>query len=310
MQRRILMQCTMVAVVVGTAISGRPGRILAADRSGEADVVPDGHLTAPLKVPASGTINVAFLISSGAEVVDFAGPWGVFEYVIIGDDHRRPFRPFTVAASKRPVKVSSGLTVVPNHDFDDAPTPDVVVVPAMNIDGLAPAALEWLRAVQKKVDVTMSVCNGAYILGEAGLLEGRSATAHHYGYGGLRAYATVIRGVRYVEDGKIATSGGLTSGMDLALRVVERYFGRKVAQQTALNLEYQSEGWMRPKSNAQFAETPKATPDRPICPDCEMAVNKKAALQSTFRGHRHYLCGKCCKKRFLKAPQRFVEDAR
>jgi transcriptional regulator GlxA family with amidase domain len=180
----------------------------------------------------------------------------MFEYVRVGSARRNPLKLYTVAASKDPVKVSSGMTVLPDHTFEDAPAPHVVVVPALDLQKLASTAFEWLRNVQAGADVTMSVCNGSYVLARAGLLEGKTVTAHHGGYDGLQEMypkVNVIRGVRYVEDGKISSSGGLTSGMDLAMRVIERYFGRDVAKQTALNLEYQGTGWMHPESNAQFA---------------------------------------------------------
>jgi transcriptional regulator GlxA family with amidase domain len=312
MQRRELMKYTLVGAAAAATAAALPGRASAADSPQDTDAVPDARLTAPLTVPASGFINVAFLISPGAEVVDFAGPWGVFEYVITGEDYRQPFKLYTVAASRDPIKVSGGMTIVPGYTYGDAPAPKVVVVPAMNIETLAPAALDWLRSAQKETDVMMSVCNGSYVLGEAGLLDGKKATGHHGGYGGLRVYpnVTVIRGVRYVEDGKIATSGGLTSGMDLALRVVERYFGREVAKRTALHLEYQGTGWMRPTSNAQFATKPVGTAERPIDLVCEVAVDKKRALKEVYQGQTYYFCCEWCKKRFLVAPQRFVEPSR
>ncbi len=132
----------------------------------------------------------------------------------------------------------------------------------MDNEKLSASALDGLRSVSNTAQLTMSVCDGAFVLGQAGLLEGRTATAHHAGYVSLQAdfpKAKVVRGVRYTEDGRIATSGELTSGIDLALRVVERYFGREVAKQTAQNLEYQGAGWMHPESNAQFAHSPVGT---------------------------------------------------
>jgi transcriptional regulator GlxA family with amidase domain len=93
----------------------------------------------------------------------------------------------------------------------------------------------------------MSVCTGAFQLGRAGLLKGKSATTHH---DFLDRFAetfpdvTVKRGLRFVEEEKISTAGGLSSGIDLALRVVDRYFGRDVAQATAVYMEYQSKGWI------------------------------------------------------------------
>ena len=93
----------------------------------------------------------------------------------------------------------------------------------------------------------MSVCTGAFQLGKAGLLSGKSATTHH---DFLDQFAkafpdvTVKRGVRFVEGEKVSTAGGLSSGIDLALRVVDRYFGREVARATATYMEYESKGWI------------------------------------------------------------------
>jgi len=258
MQRRDLMKCTLAGAASALAPAALPARASAESVDDDRGIVPDARLAAPLTPPASGEIKVAFLIAPTAEVVDFAGPWGVFEYVWV-EGYRRPFKLYTVAASKEPIKVSGGMIITPEHSFADAPAPDVVVVPAMDIRELAPAALDWLQAVQQGATLTMSVCNGSFVLAKAGLLDGKKATAHHRAYGDLRAAnpaVTVIRGVRYVEDGKIATAGGLTSGVDLAMRVVERYFGRAVAEKTAEHLEYQGDGWKRPSSNAAFAKRP------------------------------------------------------
>jgi Transcriptional regulator containing an amidase domain and an AraC-type DNA-binding HTH domain len=304
MNRRQLVQ----NLLVSAALVALSSRVLATDEPGHNGLVRDARLTAPLKAPASGSIRVAFLISSNAEVVDFTGPWGVFNYVMVGGPSR-PFSLYTVAVSTDPVTVSGGMTIVPNHSFADAPEPHIVVVPAMDLETLAPGALNWLRSVYRGADVTMSVCNGSYVLGQAGLLDGRSATAHHNGYAGLQAMfpkVKLVRGVRYVEDGKIATAGGLTSGTDLALRVVERYFGRDVAKQTALRLEYQGTGWMYPRSNAVFAKKPVSTTNRPLCPVCQMEVERKTAPSGQYRDKTYYFCGESCKKSFLANPTRFV----
>lgn len=306
MKRRELIQGALVA----TAPLAFPYGALALSEPQQAGAVPDAHLSNPLTPPASGDIRVAFLVSAGAEIVDFAGPWGVFEYVYVGTPQRNPFKLYTVAATKAPVSVSGGMTIVPNHTFADAPAPHLVVIPAMLTDELAPAALDWLRAVQKGTDLTMSVCNGSFVLGMAGLLDGKRATAHHGGYGSLRAEfpkVKVIRGLRYVEDGRIATSGGLTSGIDLAMRVVERYFGREVAKKTATSLEYQGTGWMYPTSNAQFAQRPVGTDESPVCPVCEAHLSRKTAdLSWAYKGKTYYFCGDWCKKHFMADPERFL----
>lgn len=306
MQRRDLFKYTLVAATAGLTVSPA----VALDNIMPAGTVPDARLTAPLKLPASGEINVAFLISADAEVVDFAGPWGVFDYVTVGDDGRKPFKLYTVASNRTPVKVSGGMTLVPDYSFADVPPPDLVVVPALNQDGLAPAALDWLRSTSRTATLTMSVCNGAFILGEAGLLDGKTATSHHSAYGMLGVLypkARVVRGLRYVEDGRIATSGGLTSGMDLALRVVERYFGRAVAKKTALDLEYQGTGWMQPASNAPFAKKPVGTAERPVCPVCEGQISRKDALPAQYKGKTHYFCSDYCKGHFFATPERFLD---
>lgn len=271
--------------------------------------VPDGRSTAPLVVPDE-EIRVAFVIGPGSEVMDFAGPWGVFEYVMLGEESRNPFRLYTVAASTEPIQVSGGMKIVPEFSFADAPQPHVVAVPAMDTDKAAPALFAWLRAAHSKATLTMSVCDGAYALAQAGLLDGRSATAHHGGYGMLAALypkVNVIRGVRYVEDGRLATSGGLTSGIDLALRVVERYFGRAIAEQTAFQLEYQGDGWKFPTSNARYAQAPVGgTEDHPVCPVCGAPVKKDPQLTTTYEGHTYFFCSDFCKAHFVKTPRRFL----
>ena len=200
---------------------------------------------AALKPPAGRAIRVAFLVSAGSNVIDMAGPWEVFQDVMLpGDGHNMPFSLFTVADSTDAVRLTGGLHVIPDHSVTSAPQPDVVVVPAMRG---TPRVHEWLRTVTAKTDLTMSVCTGAFQLARAGLLKGKAATTHHEYYDAFaREFPDVQlkRGLRYVEGApNIATAGGLTSGVDLALRTVERYFGRAVAQRTADYLEYSGKGW-------------------------------------------------------------------
>jgi transcriptional regulator GlxA family with amidase domain len=202
-----------------------------------------------LTPPAKGKIPVAVAISDGVTVIDFAGPWEVFQDVMIPDrgkdmDEQMPFQLFTVSEKTEPLTGSAGLKLVPDYTFDSAPQPKVVVVPAQRG---SQALHAWLRKMSTSTDVIMSVCTGAFQLGKAGLLSGKSATTHH---DFLDRFAktfpdvSVKRGLRFVEEEKISTAGGLTSGIDLALHVVERYFGREVAEATATYMEYQSKGWV------------------------------------------------------------------
>src|SRR5262245_41891511 len=202
-----------------------------------------------LTPPAKGKIPVAFTISDGVTVIDFAGPWEVFQDVMIRErgsnhDDQMPFQLYTVSDTTAPVTGSAGLKLVPDYTFESAPEPKVIVVPAQRG---SKALHAWLRKMSASTDVLMSVCTGAFQLGRAGLLNGKSATTHH---DFLDRFAQsfpevkVKRGLRFVEEDKISTAGGLSSGIDLALRVVDRYFGRDVAQTTAFYMEYQSKGWI------------------------------------------------------------------
>ncbi len=199
--------------------------------------------------PPDGPIPVAFAMSRGATMIDFAGPWEVFQDVMIKnpksqESPRHPFSLYTVSEKTDSIEASGGMKIIPDHTFETAPTPKVVVIPAQ---AGSPALHAWLRKIVDSTDVTMSVCTGAFQLGRAGLLSGKEATTHHDFFDQFaRAFPQVKlkRGLRFVEGAKISTAGGLTSGIDLALRVVERYFGRETAEQTAFYMEYQSKGWI------------------------------------------------------------------
>ena len=234
MKRREFMSQSAGFVAVAAAL---PGSALSA--------AANNKLTPPEK----GKIPIAFAISEGVTVIDFAGPWEVFQDVHVSTrgkdmDEQMPFELFTVSEKIEPLTGSAGLKLVPDYTFDTAPQPKVIVVPAQRGSSSLHA---WLRKVSPATDVTMSVCTGAFQLGKAGLLSGKSATTHHdYFEQFAKAFPDVSlkRGVRFVENEKISTAGGLTSGIDLALRVVDRYFGRDVAQATATYMEYQSKGWI------------------------------------------------------------------
>ena len=138
----------------------------------------------------------------------------------------------------------SGMKIVPDFDFASAPVAKLIVIPAQSRPTEATKA--WLIRSAKLADVTMSVCTGAFVLGATGMLAGQAATTHHDFYDRFaEAFPDVHlqRGVRFVDNDKIATAGGLTSGIDLALHVVERYFGAQVAQQTAVFMEHESSRW-------------------------------------------------------------------
>ena len=231
----IVMAAETVPEVIGSGLSISPDKPLLSEATNK------------LTPPTKGRIPVAIAISQHVTVIDFTGPWEVFQDVTLPDGQgavRDPFELFTVSEKTEPLSASAGLKLVPDYTFENAPAPKVIVIPAQ----MGSEALHaWLRKVTPTTDVTMSVCTGAFQLAKAGLLDGKSATTHHDFTDRLaKSYPKidVKRGLRFVEGEKISTAGGLTSGIDLALRVVERYFGREVAQQTATYMEYQSKGWI------------------------------------------------------------------
>jgi transcriptional regulator GlxA family with amidase domain len=243
MKRRDFVTNTALGVVMATA--SMPDMFNGSYIIGASNVAGGSKLTPPAK----GTIPVAVAISEGVTVIDFAGPWEVFQDVWIPGrgkemEDQMAFQLFTVSEKTDPVIGSGGLKLVPDYTFESAPAPKVVVVPAQR----GSAALhKWLRAVTETTDVTMSVCTGAFQLAKAGLLSGKSATTHHDFIESLTKQfpdIDVKRGLRFVEGPKISTAGGLSSGIDLALRVVDRYFGREAAERTASYMEYQSKGWI------------------------------------------------------------------
>jgi transcriptional regulator GlxA family with amidase domain len=224
-------------------------------------------------------------------------------------DH--PFRLYTVSESTSPIHASSGMKIIPDYTFENAPAPKVIVIPAQSQP--SKATLEWIRKSAKSADVTMSVCTGAFVLAKTGLLSGKAATTYHGAFASFVNEFPDIqlkRGARFVEEGNLATAGGLSSGIDLALRVVERYFGREVAQKTAYNMEYQGVGWMNPESNQVYASMPVSTAEHPLCPVCGMDVDVATSPKSVFKGTTYYFCSDDDKKTFDTAPDKFVNTNR
>jgi len=263
-----------------------------------------------LKPPDKGQIPVAFLISDGAVVIDFCGPWEVFHDVTIAGKEEMPFRLYTVAETNKPIHTAGGMQIVPDYTIQNAPTPKVIVIPAQSAP--SPAVLDWIRKSSETTDVTMSVCTGAFVLAKTGLLNGKSATTYHGAFGRFATQFPNIqlkRGARFVENGNLATAGGLSSGIDLALRVVERYYGREVARKTAYDLEYQGEGWMNSDSNQIYATSLRSTAEHPLCIVCGMDVDPKVAPKSLFKGATYYFCSEDDKKTFDASPGQFITAA-
>jgi transcriptional regulator GlxA family with amidase domain len=215
-----------VGIPLGLAYGGASGR-------GAPGALP----RRPLPIPPDGTIRTAVAIGPGVNVIDMSGPWEVFQDAAVSGS-RGQFELFTVAADAGTVSASGGLAITPTYTYENAPDPHVVVIPAHNS---TEETVRWLRDVARRADLLMSVCTGAFVLARTGLLDGKTATTHHQSYDALASSfpkVRVVRGRRFVEHDHVATAGGLTSGIDLALRVVERYLGRPAADATTRYMEY------------------------------------------------------------------------
>jgi len=195
----------------------------------------DASSVAATPADASKREKVAILVFDGVEILDFTGPYEMFGAA--GCDV------YAVAAAKTPVTTSMGLTVVPKYSFADAPQPDVLVIPGGGVYAASrdEATLGYIKAVHAHASYTMSVCNGAFILANTGLLDGLAATTTYHNLQKLASQFPKIRVVqdqRYVDNGTIITTAGLSAGTDGALHVIARIFGTGYAQEVALGEEY------------------------------------------------------------------------
>jgi transcriptional regulator GlxA family with amidase domain len=190
------------------------------------------------------TRNVAILIFDDVEVLDFCGPFEVFGVAGLRIGGERPFHVYTVAESSGPVIARNGLSVNPSFTIENCPAPDLLLIPGgygtrKQIHNST--LVGWVKSQAEQVELLLSVCTGALILAKAGLLEGLRATTHHSAIEDLRALAPhtqVLPTERYVDNGKIILSAGVSAGIDMSLYVVSRLLGKEQAAETAHHMQY------------------------------------------------------------------------
>ncbi len=193
--------------------------------------------------------TVGILIFEGVEVLDFCGPFEAFATTAPlatdgtrGDD--RLFDVLTVAQTAGIVSCTGGLLVQPNATITDHPPLDILVVPGgrgTRREQTNPVLLDWIAAQNQSVELMTSVCTGAFLLAARGILDGRRATTHWASIDRLRQAApaaTVLDDRRFVDEGRVVTSAGVSAGIDMALHVIARLHGSEVATATARNMEY------------------------------------------------------------------------
>ena len=182
------------------------------------------------------------LIFDGAEELDFTGPWEVFTASSMLREHADT----VVLVAERPdaVRCAKGMRVLPDHTLGDHPSLDVLLVPGgqgTRREVSNPAIIDWIRKVSADAGWTTSVCTGALLLHEAGPARGRRVATHHAFEDTLQARGDVdvIRDARYVIDGRLATSQGVSAGIDLALWLVGRLHGRDHARAVRRYIQYE-----------------------------------------------------------------------
>ncbi|MDD1637437.1 MAG: DJ-1/PfpI family protein [Methylococcaceae bacterium] len=189
-----------------------------------------------LKPNPNVTVNgVGIYAYDGMFSLDAMGPYQVFKSAGLN--------PFLIAKKKGNITMSNGLTIAVNKSIDEVNQLDVLLIPG-GADGTArqtidPEVINWIKKIDQTSIYTTSVCTGAWILGAAGLLEGKEATTHWYrAEEMLTKYGADFEQKRWVRDGKYWTSAGVTAGLDMSLALVNHLFGKEYTQAVMLDLEY------------------------------------------------------------------------
>lgn len=204
-------------------------------------------------------VQIGIVLFDHMDVLDFAGPYEIFSLSVFAPEdvprllmkdlppHEKPFQVTTISNTLEVVTAHNGLKLVPHLKFeDDHPLFDLLIIPGGPLKAIRQAMknrelLQWIANHAAAGHKIASVCTGALILAEAGLLSGRKATTHAFARSYLEERypdVEVIHNVRLVEEGNIITSAGVSAGMDMSLYLVSQWLGLDGAQRTADTIEY------------------------------------------------------------------------
>jgi transcriptional regulator GlxA family with amidase domain len=194
------------------------------------------------------TAAVGIFIFDDVEVLDFCGPFEVFTTASRVFKRGNPALPepfvvFTVAREAGPIKARAGLVVQPDYVFAEHPPIGVLLVPGgvVTAELRRPEVTAWIDRTARQATLYASVCTGAFLLAQAGLLDGRTATTHWEDIDDLRAMFPAVQVVgerRWVDQGPVVTSAGISAGIDMSLHLVERLAGRELALRTARQMDF------------------------------------------------------------------------
>lgn len=194
-------------------------------------------------------MRVGILLFNEVEVLDFAGPFEVFSLAEYPDTKEKVFQVATISERDEILSARNGLKVKADFNYDNHPPLDVVIIPggygAEKIEVKNPVTLTWIRRVAAKTPLVASVCTGAFLLAKAGVLTDLEVTTHHLDQADLqREYPAlkVLTDRKYIDAGKIVTSGGISAGIEMSFHLVTRLAGLEIARNTAQRMEYDWRG--------------------------------------------------------------------
>ena len=189
-------------------------------------------------------IQLGIFLFPEVEVLDFAGPFEVFS-LAENEAREKLFQVHTIGETTEMIHARNGLQVVPDYSFDNHPKLDILVIPgghgARVLEVKKPKTLDWIKQQSQEVNILASVCTGAFLLAKLELLDHKKATTHWAHYDELEQQypkVEVQRNVKFVDEGKIITAGGISAGIDMSFYIITRLFDQQLAQKTAKRMEY------------------------------------------------------------------------
>lgn len=190
-------------------------------------------------------LTVGILLFNEVEVLDFAGPFEVFSVTEQPKTGDKPFNVVTISETGSLINARNGLKVQPDYSFENHPKLDILVVPggygARKLEINNDTVHQWIQQQNQQVSYITSVCTGAFLLAKAKVLEGKKVTTHYASLDKLQAdfpELTVQKNVKFVDEGRLITSAGISAGIEMALHLVGKILGDKVSEETALHMEY------------------------------------------------------------------------
>jgi transcriptional regulator GlxA family with amidase domain len=196
-------------------------------------------------------MNVGIYVFDEIEVLDLGGPFEVFSTATrmkarALKDSAKAFEVFTIADRMRTIRARGGLQIVPNFDFSNHPRVDLLIVPGgvVTAELDRPEVIDWIKRTAAGANLVASVCTGAFLLAKAGLLDGKRVTTHWEDVTDLRAMfprVAVQEGKRWIDEGRLVTSAGVSAGVDMSLYLVARLESEELAVRTARQMDYRWE---------------------------------------------------------------------